>query len=391
MNSSTDSSHRDEKDPSQRGLVFVLGSSSGGVVRHVAQLASELAARVGDDTPIRVSGPVDHAVIFQDFPYRTVPIGAAPHPRDLKNIGRLRKLLNHTAVVHAHGLRAGAMTVLAAKTLRKSRRPRIVVTLHNVAVGSRGTKWISSLLESIVARGADVTLGVSSDIVASVRMRGARESQRALIPAPHGVAQPQIDADQVRARLGIPSPTKILLTVARLAPQKGLDTLLNVAEQLANQPQRSGHEEVEQFLWLIAGDGPVKGELAAQIQLRGLPVRLLGPRRDVPDLLAAADIVVSTAVWEGQPIGIQEALHAGAAIVATDAGGTREVTGPSGAVIVPVGAVQRLVESIRELLQDEAACARQGAAAYQRAQQLPGPAEMAQQVLRAYGWSQFLS
>ena len=51
-------------------------------------------------------------------------------------------------------------------------------------------------------------------------------------------------------------------------------------------------------------------------------MRLLGHRADVPDLLAAADVVVSSAVWEGQPVGIQEALHAGAAVVATDVGGT---------------------------------------------------------------------
>ena len=61
----------------------------------------------------------------------------------------------------------------------------------------------------------------------------------------------------------------------------------------------------------------------ARIDAEHLPVRLLGHRDDVPDLLAAADVVVSSAVWEGQPVGIQEALHAGAAVVATDVGGHR--------------------------------------------------------------------
>ena len=82
------------------------------------------------------------------------------------------------------------------------------------------------------------------------------------------------------------------------------------------------------------GGRTARSGLAQRVDAERLPVRLLGRRDDVPDLMAAADVVVSTARWEGQPLGVQEALGLGAAVVATDVGGTREVTGDA-AVLVP--------------------------------------------------------
>ncbi len=369
----------------------MLGTSSGGVVRHVVQLASEVAALVGANTPVRVAGPADHAELFKRFPYAQVQIGARPSIRDVANTRLLRRSIRGNSVAHAHGLRAGAQTVLAAKSLARSRRPRVVVTLHNVAVGSRSTRAISRALEWVVARGADEVLGVSSDIVTSVQGMGAAKASRALIPAPGGFAEATRSAEQVREDLGLDRTTKVLLTVGRLAPQKGLDTLLDAAQLLQGCGKRRNDDGVVDFVWLVAGPGPRHAELAHRIEGAQLPVQLLGARADVPDLLAAADVFVSTAVWEGQPIGIQEALHASAAIVATDAGGTSEVTGATGAVIVPVSDAAALSAGISTLLDDDAARRRQRIAAQQRAQQLPGPAEMAQQVLRAYGWLKFLS
>ena len=69
----------------------------------------------------------------------------------------------------------------------------------------------------------------------------------------------------------------------------------------------------------------------------------------IEDLLAAADAVVSTARWEGQPVGLQEALHAGAAIVATDAGGTGAVVGDA-AILVPVGDVASMARALADVL-----------------------------------------
>src|SRR5699024_9668481 len=129
-----------------------------------------------------------------------------------------------------------------------------------------------------------------------------------------------------------------VLVIARLAPQKGLHDLLDAAARLGD----GAGVRIR-----IAGEGPLHEELAARIRAEALPVELLGRREDVPELLAAADLVVSAARWEGQPVALQEALQAGRAILATDAGGTRWVTGEA-ACLVPVGDARALAAAIAE-------------------------------------------
>ena len=114
-----------------------------------------------------------------------------------------------------------------------------------------------------------------------------------------------------------------------------------------------------------------------------LPVVLLGHRDDVPDLLAAADLVVSTAVWEGQPLWLQEALALGAAVVATDVGGTGEVTA-DGASLVPAARPGHLAARIAHLLTDEPRRVALGESALERSRALPTIADVLAQLESAY-------
>ncbi|NIZ93227.1 glycosyltransferase family 4 protein [Kineosporiaceae bacterium B12] len=299
-------------------------------------------------------------------------------PRDLRAALVLRRLLRAGGppLVHAHGVRAGLVALLAVRTLRP--RPPLVVTLHNAVLGAGRRAALGRRVQSAVCRGADVVLGVSGDLVAAARAAGARTAERALVPAPAGV--PARDREVVRAQEDL-GDALVVLTVARLAPQKGLDDLLDV---LATTPRTlTGAGGSQDVVWLLAGDGPLRGELADRIAARRLPVRLLGARRDVPDLLAACDVVVVTSVWEGQPVFVQEALRAGRPLVATDAGGTREVTGDA-ADLAPVHDVGALAAAVRALLDDPAMRARRGADARRRAAQLPTDADVLAQVRRVF-------
>ena len=112
-------------------------------------------------------------------------------------------------------------------------------------------------------------------------------------------------------------------------------------------------------------------------------MRWLGARPDVPDLLAAADVVVATSVWEGQPLLVQEVLRAPAALVATDVGGVREVTGDA-AVLVPHGDVPALAGAVRALLEDPGRRQALRGLAARRAAQLPTEADAVAQVTRVY-------
>ncbi len=352
-------------------VVLVLGSSAGGVGRHVHALVGALRA----DGSVAVAAP---AATLERFAFAAagaltapVEVGASLHPlRDARAAARLRALLRRARpqVVHAHGVRAGLVALLAVRSL--PRRPALVVTLHNAVLGSGRRAALGRAVQRRVAAGADAVLGVSGDLVAQARAAGAAAAERALVPAPP--TAPAREPARVREREGL-GEALVVLAVARLAPQKGLDDLLTAAASL---PARVGGRDV---VVLLAGDGPLRAALERRVAAERLPVRLLGARADVPDLLGAADVVVSASVWEGQPVFLQEALRAGAAVVATDAGGTGEVTGAA-ADLVPVGDPPALAAALRRLLADDALRAERGAAARVRAAQLPTAEDAAAQV-----------
>lgn len=360
-------SGRRTRRPEDPRVLQVLGSSAGGVARHVAQLVAAQAAAV-------VAGPAALAdrLVPRGSAARFVPVEISdrPGPRDGVVVLRLARLTAGADVVHAHGLRAGAFAVLAARAagLVTRRRPGVVVTLHNLPVGGRVVRVVAAVLERVVTRGADAVLGVSGDLVDRARHRGARLTERALVPAP---PRPAVgDPAAVRHALG--DPAALVVTVARLAPQKGLDVLLGAAALLADVDLR----------WVVAGDGPLATDVAARVARDGLPVDLLGRREDVPDLLAAADVVVSTARWEGQPIAVQEALALGRPVLATAVGGTAEVTGDA-AVLVPCEPAA-VAAALRGLLADRAERVRRAQASARRAAQLPDVADTVAQLDRVY-------
>ena len=141
----------------------------------------------------------------------------------------------------------------------------------------------------------------------------------------------------------------MVLAVGRLAAQKDFGTLLAAAARWRDLDPPP--------LLAIAGDGPLAGELRAQAASVGVDAAFLGHRDDVPDLLAAATVFVLPSRWEGQPLVLQEALRAGAAIVATRVGGVPDLVGDA-AVLVPPGDAQALAAAVRAVLADPSLAAR---------------------------------
>lgn len=360
-------------------IVMLLGRSTGGISGHVAELSAELRDQ-GVDVLV-----VTDPLTAQRFDPRLVRLrwpGSGGRLRTWRDFRGFRRLASTSDAVHAHGLRAGALAVLAVRTLSRGRSPRLVVTLHNLPVGGRSVRTLSAALERVVARGADVVLGVSGDLVERAGALGASQTARALVPAPAQVPIRRTTA-QVREALGMDKDAVLLVTVARLAAQKGLDTLCDTALLLKDRLDAGDIPGITGLTWVVAGDGPLAAHLGSRIEAEGLPVVALGRRDDVPDLLAAADLVISTAVWEGQPIWLQEAMALGASIVATDVGGTREVTG-DGASLVPAGDPAGLSGRILDLLADGSRCQALREAALERARELPTMADVVAQLMGVY-------
>jgi glycosyltransferase involved in cell wall biosynthesis len=227
--------------------------------------------------------------------------------------------------------------------------------------------------EHYLARRATAVLGVSPDLVRRAAARGGRARLVPVGAAP--LPPPGRSARRVRAELAV-GDRALLVCVARLAAQKGLDVLVDAACLLAGHPRRPAV--------VIAGDGPLRTPLAARIAGNNAPVRLLGHRRDVADLLAAADLAVLPSRWEGSPLAAHEALQAGRPLVATAVGGVPALTGPDAAVLVPPGDAGALAQAIAGLLDDRAAAQALARRALARARQWPGAADAAVRVLAVY-------
>jgi glycosyltransferase involved in cell wall biosynthesis len=118
---------------------------------------------------------------------------------------------------------------------------------------------------------------------------------------------------------------------------------------------------VEGSLLVLAGDGDLRGDVAALARELGVPerVRFLGYVDDIGDWYAAFDAFLLTSLNEGTPVVAIEAQAAGVPVVATDAGGTRTVVadGETG-FVVAIGDVDALAERLRRLRDDDALHAR---------------------------------
>ena len=358
----------------RRRILQVCGSAAGGVRAHLADCARLLAAD-GHDVIVEAPAAVLDGLDLEPARAEPLEIGPRPSLNDTLAVARLRRLGRRADVLHAHGLRAGALAALALGRRRRG-RTRLVVTLHNLTAGGRLTTLVGDRLERLIARRADLVLAVSPDLAERARELGAPQVELAIIPAvpTQQPAEPGA-SDAAAAEDAWPRSGARLLTVARLAPQKGLPLLLEVAAILSREVDAG---RLAAFTWALAGDGPGREQAAERIAAEQLPVALLGRRNDAPALMEVADIVVQTSLWEGQPLTIQEALRAGAAIVATDVGGTA-VTARGGAVLVAPQA-QAIAEALRTLLSDPEARTRAAERAQAAARRLPGLEDLAAQL-----------
>lgn len=277
----------------------------------------------------------------------------------------IRRALRGADIAHAHGVRAGALTVLAVAGLRH--RPRIVVTVHNDAPASLAARLGYRVLELVVARGADVVLVVSSDLEVRMRSLGARRVSLAVVAAPALPTAPALAAG------GAPPPGErpIVLAIGRLAPQKDFATLLAAAPAWRDLARL-----------VIAGSGPLESEL--RLQAAGLDVSFAGHRDDVAELLASAAVFAVSSRWEGQPLVLQEALRAGVPVVATRVGGIPSLTGEDTALLVPPGDAAALGVAVRDILTDPALASRLRSAALARAASLPSEADAVAAALAVY-------
>jgi glycosyltransferase involved in cell wall biosynthesis len=259
-------------------------------------------------------------------------------------------------IVHGHLFEPALVAALAS---RLTRRPLVLTRHHSDAVhrlSGRIKRFAYLSVESFVNRTA-------RHIIAPARMverilverEGVAPQKVTVIPYPQnpsrfaGLRPPA----EVRNELG--ASGRILVTVSRLHPEKGLHVLL---EAFAKLPQ-----DLQLY---VVGTGPDRERLLALSTRLGVAdrTRLVGWRDDALSILAAADLVVHPSFHEALPSAVIEALALARPIVASDVSGVRDILGEQAEYgrVVPSGDVSALASAIAETLAD-LACARAAASA----------------------------
>jgi glycosyltransferase involved in cell wall biosynthesis len=296
---------------------------------------------------LRERGP-----LADDLEKAGVPVEVVPFRSrwDMRAIRRLIGLMKEWQidVVHSHMYRSNVPGTVAA---RFARVPVTISQLHNVDTWeTRRQKWVDRSLMRWRDAVVCVSEAVRRDAIARIGL--SKEKARVIY---NGVdinrfASPSPEAGaRVRTEWGLPDGAVVALMLSRLHPQKNPLGLLEAFGRVAGMAPR---------LHLVyAGDGPQREELLGEIQRRGLSGRVhaVGVRRDIPDVLAAADFCVLPSFKEGLSNTILESMAASKAMLCTDVGGNGEIVIPGETgFIEQAGDIEALAHSLQRLANDAA-------------------------------------
>jgi glycosyltransferase involved in cell wall biosynthesis len=248
------------------------------------------------------------------------------HPlADLQDCGRLVRLIRQQefTLVHAHSSKAGVLGRLAA---RRCRVPAVVYTPNAFAflgAQDRFHRWLYRSVEQRLGRTmTDMLICVS-------RSEMALAGRWAIVPSGHMATienaidaaryAPTISLTGAKSALGLDPDLLVVGYVGRLAVQKGIEYLLQAAQQVL----ASG----ENAQFVLVGEGDFERVARQMVESLGLEghVLLPGYRTDIPQVLAALDVFVLPSLYEGMPYTLMEAMAAGRAVIATDVAGNRDL------------------------------------------------------------------
>lgn len=241
-------------------------------------------------------------------------------------------------VVHAH---VDVSTILCCLFERAFRPVPLVVTLY--ASREQYPRWefqaFRLLLRSatrVHSAGPHTTAALRS--VGIVPPRVIQGQLLTVLPDPDASASP--NREKMRAELQLAPDDVAALRIARLFPDKGVVDLVDFVAGL--------RERGIPAVGLVVGDGPERDKLIADAERRGVAqhMRLLGFRRDLPALHAAADLTVVTSRYDAMCQAVIDAQAQRVPVIAYDVGciGIAIDDGVTG-VLVPLGDIDRLVDA----------------------------------------------
>jgi glycosyltransferase involved in cell wall biosynthesis len=312
----------------KRILFLVTGLAYGGAETQVVYLATRFKSRGWEVGVVSLIPPKAYIEDLEKADVLVFSLDIRRKLPDPRPILRLVQIIRkwQPDVVHSHMVHAN----LLARIVRPlAPFPVLVCTAHNIDEGGRLREVLYRLTDPF----CDLTTQVSQAGLERYVHVGAVPRHK-ICYIPNGVDterfKPNLeDRLKVRKELGVEG--FVWLAVGRFDPPKDYPNMLQAFARVV-------HKHLNTML-LIAGDGPLRKTMENMTRELGVEkhVKFLGIRRDIPQLMNAADAYVMSSEWEGMPMVLLEASACGLPIVATNVGGNAEIVldGQTGFLVPP--------------------------------------------------------
>ena len=349
----------------RRVIHLASGREWRGGQNQVLLLARALAARPSDIEQIVVTGRgslLAQRLEAAGVPVRPVGWRAGLSPAALA--GTVLEAARGPALIHAHDAHAltiaGLAGILTGTPYLATRR--VDFPLRRPALWRRAVRIIAI---SEAVRRVLLSDGIVPERVVRVHSGIDLEMVR------------RTRSGDIRARLGLPETGPLAVAVGALVGHKDHATLLDAAAAL-----RSTRPELH---WVIAGEGPLRGELEARIAAHSLRdrVHLPGHVDEALRLIAAAEVFVMSSREEGLGTSVLDAMALDVPIAATSAGGIPEMLDRGAGLLSPPGDSGALAASVARILDDQTVRAALIRRAQDRVEEFSATA-MAEGVLAVY-------
>jgi len=330
-------------------ILFLLTSLAyGGAETQVVRLAIRLKLRGWE---VAVASLMPPKAYVEDLEAAGIPVFSLnirrklPDPRPVLRLARIIRKWQPD-VVHSHMVHAN----LLARIVRfLAPIPVLICSARSIDEGGRFREVLYRLTDPL----CDLTTQVSqAGLERYVRMGAVPRHKIRYIP--NGVDterfKPNLE-DRLKFRKELGVDGFVWLAVGRFDPPKDYPTMLQAFARVVHKHSNT--------ILLIAGDGPLRKTMENLARELGIEKRtkFLGIRRDIPQLMNAADAYVMSSSWEGMPNVLLEASATGLPIVATDVGGNREIVldGVTGFLVPPRNpeALARTMLRIMDLSDEE--------------------------------------
>jgi glycosyltransferase involved in cell wall biosynthesis len=324
--------------------IFLLSTSMGmgGAEQQILILARAMRAR---GHQVRIVSLAPLGPMGLEAQQEGIPTESLELRRSITDIPRILRLIRmirdwHPDVLHSHMVHAN----LLARALRPlARVPALVTTIHSINDGGpirmaayRFTSPLADRITIISRLAAEHYLSIG-----------------AVPPSLLEVVPNAVDTDRfrrmpeartaIRKELGLEDEF-VWIAVGRFEQAKDYPTMIAAfARHAATHPSSR---------LLLVGKGSLQGEVETLVRAANLEqrVRFLGVRRDVPELMSAADGYLLSSAWEGMPVVLLEAAAVELPVVSTRVGGVAEVIedGSTG-MLVPAGDSAALAAAMEKI------------------------------------------